>query len=93
MTNEHDRRARVVAQPIGPGRRGLLPQRLVRRRTGHRFEFDALAAYLGLLIGAGLGGIAASPSAVPIIAGAAAQLCAVGALEVGRDGTAECLPP
>jgi hypothetical protein len=63
--------------------------RLGRRRLG--FAFDPLAAYLGLLIGIALG--AASPAGVPVLANAAVQLCVVGALEVGRDGIAECVAP
>ncbi|HTY67438.1 MAG TPA: hypothetical protein VMH36_12365 [Alphaproteobacteria bacterium] len=89
MTDEHDRRVRALAHPISKRRRLL--QGLSCRRPGSRFEFDALAAYLGLLIGVGLG--AGSPTAAPLVANAAVQLCIVGALEVGRDGTAECLPP
>jgi hypothetical protein len=88
MTDEQNRRTSALAQPIGIRRR--LFQGLSRRRPS-RFEFDALAAYLGLLMGAGLG--AASPAVVPVVANAAVQLCVAGALEVGRDGTAECLPP
>ncbi len=69
---------------------------LLRRGGSHRsgkplLEFDALAAYLGLLIGITAGAV--SPVATPLLADAAVQLCAVGALEVGRDGIAECLPP
>ena len=69
-------------------------------------EFDALAAYLGLLIGLGLGGLglgglglegmavdAGSPAAAPILTTAAVQTCIAGAVEVGRDGAAECVPP
>jgi len=64
---------------------------LLRHRTVRPLlEFDALAAYLGLLLGATLG--AASPAAVPVLTDAATQFCVVGALEVGRDGVAECRP-
>ena len=90
MTDEHDPRVRALAQPIGRRQRPLL-HRFARGHAGPFLQFDALAAYLGLLIGAGLG--AASPTAAPLVANAAVQLCVVGALEVGRDGTAECLPP
>jgi len=90
MTNDHHSRPKALAQPMGRRPRPLL-QRLTRRRAGPFLEFDALAAYLGLLIGVGLG--AASPTAVPLVANTAAQLCVVGALEVGRNGIAECLPP
>jgi len=98
MTDDHDRAATATARPIQKqtgARRGLQPplrRRSVRRRPyAPLLEFDALAAYLGLLIGLALG--AASPAGAPIVANAAVQLCVIGALEVGRDGGAECLPP
>jgi hypothetical protein len=69
-----------------------MPRQAARwRGRGQRFEFDALAAYLGLLIGIALG--LCSPAALPVLTTAAAQLCIAGAIEVGRDGAAECLPP
>ncbi len=90
MTDEHDRRVRALARPIGRRQRPLL-QCFARHPAEPFLQFDALAAYLGLLIGAGLG--AGAPTAAPLVAHAAVQLCVAGALEVGHDGTAECLPP
>ncbi len=89
MTDVHDPRAKAIAQPIVKRRRLLL--RRLTRRPRPRFEFDALAAYLGLLVGLTIG--AASPTAAPILMAAATQLCVAGALESGRDGVAECSLP
>ena len=92
MTDEDHHATAARTRPVKKGATaGLL--RWGARRRPHRplLEFDALAAYLGLLIGVALG--AASPTVAPTVANAAAQLCVVGALEVGRDGAAECPPP
>lgn len=91
MTNDRDRPAAASTRRIKRRADALLLRRGVpRRRAKPLLEFDALAAYFGLLIGIALG--AALPAAAPIVANAAIQLCVVGALEVGRDGIAECLP-
>lgn len=73
-------------KPQAPRRFRIWP---VRRRAGRRaLEFDALGAYLGLLIGVALG--SGSLTIAPVLPQAAVKLCVAGAVEMGRDGPAEC---
>ena len=61
----------------------------LRRRAGRRgLVFDALGAYLGLLIGIVLG--SGSFTAASVLPQAVVKLCVAGAVEMGRDGAKEC---